>query len=162
MKPYCMWVLCLPTLWVALLNPIQWLGSSREGIARGSEQGFGRRCADSTGVEPLWKEISRVCTQARRYYARRKSATAGLRVGAFLSQICDCRAQRVKNHWCQDEKKEQFQLTFIIKGTTSMTTPASIFGWYLKGVKMNLLKSSQNDNWTNKTMILFSTNMTQM
>ena len=30
-----------------------------------------------------------------RYYARRKSATAGLRVGAFLSQICDCRAQRV-------------------------------------------------------------------
>ena len=30
-----------------------------------------------------------------RDYACRKSATAGLRVGALLSQICDCRAQKV-------------------------------------------------------------------
>ena len=38
------------------------------------------------------------CVKTRenaRNFARRKSATAGIRVGALLSQICDCRAQRV-------------------------------------------------------------------
>ena len=34
-----------------------------------------------------------------RDHACRKSVTAGLDMGALLSQICNCRAQRQSRHW---------------------------------------------------------------
>ena len=62
------------------------------------------------------------CVKTRenaRNFARRKSATAGIRVGALLSQICDCRAQRVKHYFHTMAFCKQAESS-IIKGGSAL------------------------------------------
>ena len=82
----------------------------RQPIRKGSmflmnwQQGFGRWCADSIGGEPVWKGISRVCTQASftvkgsLILASRKHSSGYLRL-LFMANITVNWNFKMFQHW---------------------------------------------------------------
>ena len=75
------------------------------------KQGFGRWCADSPGDEPLWKEISAVCKQARRLLVRSFSNPQHLPYFQLFSYVEAMKLTLLSPEWLKVLRKSlSFQL----------------------------------------------------